>query len=814
MKKLMLSLAVVSALGLMGCDDETIEDIQNENAEMPVATTTSRVKFDPANSDISVPNDLIFKDTLDGTLNFPVPDATDFSDPLVAANALDGWSTSQPFPLSVIFDDGVALDADSLFAGGAVGIFEVGMGASRTDADCAAVPQGVACKPLAELTFGEDYIIKSTGDSILVVPLKPLKAKTTYIVALTSRIKDSNGMPIAGSSTYELVKQDINEKPFADETLYTLQSMVNSFEGIAESFGMNKDEIIYTMAMTTQSIDDTLQVTKKLLAASLNPETALFATPVVMTQNAGITAATALGILPDPEDMSAYALYSSANIYGGSVTIPNYLGVPSAANPLAPTNVPWQAKCDSGATLAGVIAALGESAAQLIPATPVDQNDAECMALSQGLLRDTSNWDLSAAGIATPIDTERNLTKFNAIPKRTEMQTLDVQMTTPNKVWADQVRASFGMEPLVMPPGGWPVVILQHGITSKKENMLSISGFLSVNGFATIAIDHPLHNSRGYDLDQDGTNDIDAVSNPFAYLNIASLLNMRDNLRQSTTDSLALRVGINFMAGDLTAGVDINPTQVSYLGHSLGAMTGVNFLALANDDNIEGAGGLFAVQNASLAMPGAGGANFIFESKAFGNLVKANLAHSLSPEFAGFAASVGVTDPEGLGDIWPDFVAALDDSATSSFNDTFALYTFAAQTITDSADMLNYAGKLRANGTPLHIIEVVGDGVENTSDHVIPNVVSTHPLSGTEPLIAMLGVGGVTETVMSETPISGAVRFIKGHHGSLLDPSASVTSPDPVASFKAMQEMQMQVSTYFASEAKMIVISEPSVVLK
>ena len=29
---------------------------------------------------------------------------------------------------------------------------------------------------------------------------------------------------------------------------------------------------------------------------------------------------------------------------------------------------------------------------------------------------------------------------------------------------------------LVEPEGGWPVVILQHGITSKKEDMLALTG--------------------------------------------------------------------------------------------------------------------------------------------------------------------------------------------------------------------------------------------------------------------------------------------------------------------------------------------------
>ena len=41
--------------------------------------------------------------TVDYTLNIPVTDATNFGDPLVAVNALDGWSTTQPMLLEVLW---------------------------------------------------------------------------------------------------------------------------------------------------------------------------------------------------------------------------------------------------------------------------------------------------------------------------------------------------------------------------------------------------------------------------------------------------------------------------------------------------------------------------------------------------------------------------------------------------------------------------------------------------------------------------------------------------------------------------------------
>ena len=67
---------------------------------------------------------------------------------------------------------------------------------------------------------------------------------------------------------------------------------------------------------------------------------------------------------------------------------------------------------------------------------------------------------------------------------------------------ANAVRA--GMDPalpaLTAPADGWPVVIFQHGIAQDKSNAAAIAGTLAIAGFATVAIDHPLHGDRGFDF--------------------------------------------------------------------------------------------------------------------------------------------------------------------------------------------------------------------------------------------------------------------------------------------------------------------------
>ena len=62
MKKLVLSLAIASTLGLSACGDETIQDVEKEVVDNGTAVTASaRVKFDPSAgaAGLSIPNDLI-----------------------------------------------------------------------------------------------------------------------------------------------------------------------------------------------------------------------------------------------------------------------------------------------------------------------------------------------------------------------------------------------------------------------------------------------------------------------------------------------------------------------------------------------------------------------------------------------------------------------------------------------------------------------------------------------------------------------------------------------------------------------------------
>lgn len=823
MKKLVISLAITSALGLSGCGNETIQDVKK--APETVVTPLARVAFDPSNAILSVPNDLLFSDTQDGTLNMPVEDGADGSDPTFALSALDGWSTVNPFVLNIDFPAQTSLDPNSVFNAASVRIFEATMGGDLTDADCTAVERGLACKIVGELTFGVDFIPKAVGDSIAVVPLKPLKPKTTYILALTDNIRDDMGNAVADSPTYELVKQDINTLPLGSAEQLGLQAVINSYEGAVSSAGVDKNSIIYTMAMTTQSTGDVFNTIKNMMVGNL--QQGQF--PIIDMQDTGMSVADVLvgsGVLP--ADSTSLPLFSTANYMQGSITLPYYLGIPTSANIEAPVNEWWTSLCDSGAMLAGLAAANPAA----IPENPVSVSDGTCMAISQaaGLpapgLRDLSS--------VLPLDTERNLTKFSPVPKPTAPSDLPwikdpgkitVQMTTPDINVANAVREGLGLPAMTEPDSGWPVVILQHGITSKKEDMLSLTGVLSLYGMATVAIDHPLHGSRGFDLNDDGIDDINASTvSATHYMNLASLLTIRDNLRQSTADILGLRFGLNFLSGVNADGapIKIDKSKVSFVGHSLGAITGINFISLANTPLDPAIDGMFHVVANTQANPGVMVAASLLESGAFGDLIKSIVSYGGSADFTALVDTTyplpdgepgNVATEEELIALYHTFYDALDSNGKSTIDNLIAQFIFAAQTVTDSGDPVNYISAMAATQTPTHLIEVVGNGSDNLSDQVIPNTVSTSPLSGTEAAIALLGLASVSETTQdAEAPISGAVRYLFGHHGSILSPDPRAEAPDPVMTGRTTQEMQSQVANFLSSEGHLLSVQDGEVV--
>ena len=349
------------------------------------------------------------------------------------------------------------------------------------------------------------------------------------------------------------------------------------------------------------------------------------------------------------------------------------------------------------------------------------------------------------------------ITGSNPAPAETSIQTIPVLMTVPN--------ANSGQ---VVPAAGWPVAIFVHGITNDRTFMLAVADVMAGAGFAVIAIDQVMHGIT------DETNGLSAAMSPFPnvverhfgldlvnnvsgepgpdgqvdssgthFFSPAQLLNTRDNLRQSVADLLVLSASLANVAV-----VPLDASRQALIGHSLGGTTATTFAAFSNN-----------LSSVTLAMPAAGLVETIIASPAFSG-----------PILAGLSAA-------GLTPGTPDFES----------------FVIAAQTVIDAADPINFAARAAATN-PIHIIEVIGD-------QVVPNTVEGASLAGTEELIDVMGLIGVSTTTNIG---SAAVRYIEGDHASILSPAASLD---------AFNEMQIQTATFALTGGTQIAINNPNVVL-
>ncbi len=371
------------------------------------------------------------------------------------------------------------------------------------------------------------------------------------------------------------------------------------------------------------------------------------------------------------------------------------------------------------------------------------------------------------AGRLNPTST--NITFANPFPVKNADVTVPVLMTVPN--------ASSGRE---RPTAGWPVVIFQHGITRNRSDALAIASTLASQGFVVVAIDQPLHGVGAASpfyiegtpfgpIAQERTFDVDYINNTTGAagpdqvldpsgahsINLASLLTSRDNLRQASADLFVLTASIPTMDVTGDAVPDLDASRIAFVGQSLGAIVGIPFLAIEPNVNV----GL-------LSVPGGGIARMIEASPTFGPRIRAGLA--------------GV----GLQPNTPDFDRFLG----------------ATQQVLDSADPINYGFASAQNRILLH--EVVGGGTV-LPDQVIPNSVPGAPLSGTEPLIRVLGLTPLIASAQDANGLRRATRFIKGDHGSLLSPAASPA---------ATAEMQTEMASFISSGGAAVLVVDPSVI--
>ena len=726
-------------------------------------TFSSLVLFDPTNASaiIPFPFDGLFSGATTPTLNVPGTPA-----PLSDINQLDGFSTTA----SIFADIAGSIDYKTL--PGHVLIINGATGAVLVPGTDFTVENenATAADPLT----GQQTPISSQRSRLLISPLKPLAAATTYLVAITKGIKTTAGADIIGSDSFRITSSATPVDKQTDPalanftatqkaTLEALRSQLIYPVVQALSAKIPADQLALAWSFTTQSIDTTLQLVAKAATA-----TVIQVAPTgLSTGQSGIPG---LGL---------------ASVYAGVTALPYNLAVPTPTNPTAALSAFWHA--DPTKPDSGIFAPTRNApAASQVP----------CAAF------------VAVAGLKPSASTTACFPQLDA--SKTSLQTVPVIVTVPN--------AKSGQ---TKPAGGWPVVIFQHGITQNRENIFAVADGLARAGFVVVAMDLPLHGvtsktdpfyhnqlftgspaaglitgERTFDLDlennstgapgPDGT--IDGSGTYF--INLQSLITSRDNLREAVSNLLTLSKTVGTLDLDRDGTADTNPARVYYFGHSLGGIVGGTLLGVDS-----------GIRAAVLANPGGGVGKLLDASKSFGPAISAGLS-----------------------------AAGLKEGS-----DDYETFLRFAQTLVDSGDPVNYGAKASANHA-IDLIEVVNDlvvpnaapstcpvplpaGISSTAALVAacPGTatedvaIQTGYLSGTDPLIAAQGlniIGPLTVPVASPQTKLGAklnyaVKFAPGASGTVSHSTVLDPSKDPLVT----QEMQSEAAQFLASDGQCLAIA-------
>ncbi|PHS83514.1 lipase [Aeromonas dhakensis] len=801
MKKKLIYAAVVSAM-LAGCGGS--DDNKGD--------TSSYLDYLLTGSNAVRPSALAARAS-DGTLKFSTETA-DLSNPVSAMSTLDGWSTTQAIQIVPVTSSGITVQAPAAaeFAASVAPLYLLELSFDST----ALRPSGVK----KVLTYGVDFVVAASAGKLNLVPLKPLNPSSYYMIVATDSLKDSNGNAVKAGSDYGNYKNNVGSN--AQEQ--TINGLIALQEGLFKAAtGVSTDHVIFSDWFGTQSGADVLVAVKGAAASVLKSPTldaaALWKqdakgntslpgtyTLAVTGSNPFLTQLDAEAFLPqEQKDALATAFGPGAplnglaqltTVYTGTVKLPYFLSSPATAGSWDKAKTQsWHGaipslyaianalKASDSEVIAGLVGA-GVDPALLATLIADPTRQSELLAEASKLIGVT----LTSGG--KPLDAEQNIGRFNPLPKLEEVQSV------PMRVFAKDALNTIT-----------DVIIYQHGVTSVKENAYALAlgqiyaGMQAGKKVALVVIDHPLHGERGFALS--GSMDTVTTSdNPTPYLNLSYLTVARDNLKQSVADLLGLRLAVGLANAKGAIG-SAGSLKVHFLGHSLGAISGTNLLAVANQSigNAQ-ADALFKFDTGGLAMPGGGIAPLLLNSPTFGPTIKMGVLTSGSAELkAGFTAYAPSCKTEVPTCFVNEFLPSLSATQQAAAASTLQSYSFAAQSVLDSADPINLGSGIKSD-FPLFATEIVGDGALSLSDQVIPNSIASAPLGGTEPLFKVLALQPLTATGAAS---HNAARFVAGGHSSLLapdenfDPSGDVTT-----------EMQSEFASFFMSGGTAVKVTNGS----
>ena len=769
MKKITNALLAVVCLPLIlqGCGSDDDANSGPEPSGSAVFEPGTHPRFDPVAQDLPFNTDLIFAAaaTSDGTAN--VGAATD---PVRAAlNILDGFSTSAFF--DVLIQGSV--NAASVIPMQTVFLLEVDTGGN----DALNPANVVGLVGPAAFDTQVVSVDGGTNNAIRIRPTASLKPKTKYLVVLTNDIMDAGGQPLTPSWTYNALGDP--EYPTL-ASLVPVRNAILGWEQLAAGFLSAVTELSTAAATEKLVLTYTFTTTdpQAPLVAMASPRAAIAAMQIAAgeepaTAVGNVMALDGAGLLPTPK--------------------PRPLGIS------ADTGLDFAILSEG--LLAGNVGALYTGYIQL----PYYQTGPDGLPFGAFLSR---NWQpdttlAGALGVTVPADVDGsfNVTYRYPFAAKTADESVPLQVTLPSE---SHVPGYGGVLTCgqIYTASGYPVVIYIHGITSDRTSVLALGHTLASQCIATVAIDLPMHGVPA-------TSDFVGVLNteqgsmiPFAalygenaprerhfnvagpggapapmnfetpgatdgsgaqFINLGYLANTRDNNRQAVMDLLNLNASLADVETALQASLDVNfdLDRVYVVGQSLGGIIGsvfttVNQMAIANDGQVGLASNLNPIRGLIASTAGSQVSQILVNSATFAPVINNGLA----------AAGVNV--------------------GTSNYE----RFLYAAQSILDSGDPVNFAQTLGMLNVPVLLQQV-------NNDLVIPNGPEGAPLAGTEALADLVGAEQL-DIGIDQALGQGIVKLTAGDHASLLRPGSPATA-------HITTELQTQVVTFVLNDAEVTI---------
>ena len=298
------------------------------------------------------------------------------------------------------------------------------------------------------------------------------------------------------------------------------------------------------------------------------------------------------------------------------------------------------------------------------------------------------------------------------------------------------------------------------------------------------------------------------------FINLTNMQQTRDHIRQGVMDLMNLNASLKNigdaiqvdLTGNETADLDgkLDTDNVFFVGHSLGAITGMTFAAVNNA----------VATNANIAAKEVN----LLKAVAFANP-------------GGQLPKLLENSPSFSARILPGLAASGLTQGMSSLETFFDIF----QAPLDSADPVNFTDLLKSTNTPVLMFEMVGGGAVNATDSntdenlgkvtglpdtligaggypadtVVPN--NANPalndvdtgksyLTGTDPLVKQLELETVTESIYppGTDNLMLVSKFKEGTHGTISSADA----------YTVFAEMIGQTASFFQTAGKGLVVGD------